>query len=169
MKLARSDPDPDAKRQATHRLSESERETTFTDLEQIYAADQNGQLRRIILDAYSRLKNTKAAEKLFEIARQSDNKEMRRHAIHLIGEKAGRRSLEALRQTVDGDATAGDDVQVQMQAVQAIGQRPPDEAIPLLIKVARTHESTMVRKRAIQRLGELEDERVLAFFSEILK
>lgn len=166
LKVAKADVDRDARRQAIHRLAEKETPATLGELEQIYAAEQDARLRRDILHAYSRLKNPRASEKLFELARQGESKDLRRQAIHLIGEMAGQRSLEALRQTLD---SSGDDVQVQVQAVHSIGQRPNEEAIPLLIKIARTHASTAVRKRAIQRLGEFEDERVLAFFSELLK
>ena len=60
------------------------------------------------------------------------------------------------------------DTEVQKQAVFAISQRPKDEAVPLLIKIARTHAKPEVRKQAIFWLGQTGDERALEFFKEIL-
>ncbi|HEY7545374.1 MAG TPA: HEAT repeat domain-containing protein [Blastocatellia bacterium] len=50
-----------------------------------------------------------------------------------------------------------------------MSQRPKDEAVPLLIKIARTHSKPEVRKQAIFWLGQTGDERALEFFKEILK
>jgi HEAT repeat protein len=56
-----------------------------------------------------------------------------------------------------------------MQAVHAISERPAEESVPLLIKVARTHPNQQVRRRAIQVLGESGDPRALEFFREVLR
>ena len=60
------------------------------------------------------------------------------------------------------------DTEIQKQAVVAIGRRPKDEAIPILIRTARTHPKMQVRKQAIQALGQTGDERAVAFFRELL-
>jgi HEAT repeat protein len=70
----------------------------------------------------------------------------------------------ALTNTVDNDV----DVEVQKQAVIAIGRRQKDEAIPILIRTARNHPKMVVRKLAIQVLGQTGDERAVAFFRELL-
>jgi HEAT repeat protein len=57
---------------------------------------------------------------------------------------------------------------VQKQAVFAISQRPRDEAVPLLIRIAKTHPKAAVRKQAIFWLGQTGDERALEFFKEVL-
>ena len=66
--------------------------------------------------------------------------------------------------TVDSDS----DTEIQKSAVIAIGRRPKDEAIPILIRTARTHPKMQVRKQAIQMLGQTGDERAVAFFKELL-
>jgi HEAT repeat protein len=86
-------------------------------------------------------------------------------AIHWIGERAGQRSLELLRDTVNGNDA---DTEVQRQAVHAISERPAEEAVPLLIKIARTHQNSEVRKMAIHWLGESGDPRAIEFFREVL-
>jgi HEAT repeat protein len=60
------------------------------------------------------------------------------------------------------------DSELQKQAVIAIGRRPKDEAVPILIRTARNHPNVAVRKLAIQMLGHTGDERAVAFFKELL-
>jgi HEAT repeat protein len=52
---------------------------------------------------------------------------------------------------------------LQKQAVVAIGRRPKDEAIPIVIRTARNHPKMPIRKLAIQMLGQTGDERAVAF------
>ena len=85
--------------------------------------------------------------------------------MRALGERATKRSLEFLRDTAerpDGNA------EVQVQAVRAIAERPADEAVPLLIKIARTHANQTVRRQAIRLLGESGDPRAVEFFREVL-
>ena len=90
---------------------------------------------------------------------------MRRTAIHMIGERVGKRSLDLLRETVESNTA---ETQVQMQAVHAISERPAEEAVPLLIKIAKTHPNQQVRRAAVHQLGESGDPRALEFFREVL-
>ena len=50
----------------------------------------------------------------------------------------------------------------------ALSQRPRDEGVPALIRIARTHQDPEVRKKAIFWLGQSEDSRALALFEELL-
>ena len=66
--------------------------------------------------------------------------------------------------TIDGN----NEVELQKQATLALGRRSKDEAVPVLIRVARNHPQMRVRKVAIQVLGQTGDQRAVAFFSELL-
>jgi HEAT repeat protein len=57
---------------------------------------------------------------------------------------------------------------VQEHAVFALSQLPDKEGVPILIRVAQTHDSPSVRKKAMFWLGQSDDPRVLALFEEIL-
>jgi HEAT repeat protein len=59
-------------------------------------------------------------------------------------------------------------VELQKQAVRAIGRRPKDEAIPILIRTASNHPKVDVRKIAVQLLGQTRDERAAAFLNQLL-
>ena len=102
---------------------------------------------------------------LFEVARSSDNRSLRQQAIHWLGQKAGERSLAALRDIANSSDA---DTDVQLQVVHAISQRPANEAVPLLIQLARTHRNPEVRRMAIHRLSQTHDPRALEFIQEVL-
>jgi HEAT repeat protein len=153
------------RKHAIHRIGERKSAGAVAELIRLYDADRTREVRRTILHALAESKDERAENKLFEIARSADDAEMRRFAIHRIGERVGKKSLELLRETVESNSA---ETQVQMQAVHAISERPAEEAVPLLIKIARTHPNQQVRRAAVQRLGESGDPRALEFFHEVL-
>jgi HEAT repeat protein len=104
-------------------------------------------------------------DKLFAVASADENVDLRRQAIRLLGERAGKRSLDFLSNTAQ---SADGNTEVQIQAVRAISERNAEEAVPLLIKIAKTHPNQMVRKQAIRALGESGDPRAVDFFREVL-
>ena len=81
-----------------------------------------------------------------------------------MGLQADHRLDRALTSTIDNDS----ETELQKQAVIAIGRRPKDEAVPILVRVARSHPKMPVRKQAIQVLGQTGDERAVALFRELL-
>jgi len=89
----------------------------------------------------------------------------RRQAVFWLGqaaETAATRELDAL--------TAGDDVdrEVKEAAVFALSQRPRDEGVPVLLRVARSNRDPEVRRKAIFWLAQSRDPRAVALFEEIL-
>jgi HEAT repeat protein len=117
------------------------------------------------LHSLSEIKSTRAEDKLFQVARDDASVDLRRQAIRLLGERAGKRSLDflsATAQSPDGNT------EVQMQAIRAISEREADESVPLLIKIARSHPNQLIRKQAIRSLGESGDPRAIEFFREVL-
>ena len=55
-----------------------------------------------------------------------------------------------------------------LAAVFALSQRPDDEAVPILMDVARTAADAETRRTAMFWLAQSEDDRVLSFFESIL-
>lgn len=166
VEIARSpSEDQESRRVAIHHLGEKETEASTAELIKIYDADQNREVRRTIIHSLSENKNQRAEDKLFEIARSDADRDMRTTAIHMIGERAGRRSLELLRDTLDSSSA---DTQIQMQALHAISERPAEESVPILIKAAKSHPNSQVRRAAIHWLGESGDPRALEYFRQVL-
>ena len=165
VEIARDQSQPgDVRRHAIHQLGERG-EAALDELVRIFDADRNQDVRRQILHSLSEIESPRAEEKLFEVARRADNSDLRRQAIHWIGEKAGKRSLDFLKDTVNASDA---DTEVQKQAVHAISEKPPEQAVPLLIQIAKTHPNAEVRKAAIHWLGESGDPRALEYFREVL-
>ncbi len=118
-------------------------------------------------DDAARPSDDEAVDFLIHIADTETDRELRRQAIFWLSQKAGSRSLDAIVGHANGVAN-DDDVEVQKQAVFALSQRPKNEAVPNLIKIAKTHPNPEVRKMSIFWLGQIDDERVMPFFKELL-
>jgi HEAT repeat protein len=164
LEIARTDASPDMRRNAIRQLGERG-EAAVGDLIALYDGERAADVRRAVLQTLAETKSQRAEEKLFAVARADESTDLRRQAIRLLGERAGRRALEFLQQTAE---SADGNAEVQMQAVRAISERPADEAVPLLIRIARTHANPQVRKQAIRLLGESGDPRAVEFFREVL-
>lgn len=164
LELARTEPNSELRKSAIRVLGERG-EAVIEDLIKLYDNERTADVRRSILQSLSEIKSARVEDKLFQVARDDENLELRRQAIRLLGERAGKRSfdfLSATAQSPDGNT------EVQIQAVRAISERKADESVPLLIKIAKTHPNQLVRKQAIRSLGESGDPRALEFFREVL-
>ena len=194
--VAKQDPDWESRRVAVRQLGRFHREDAVEELMKIYTNDANVEIKRAALRSLAETKTPRAQARLLEAARTETNPELRKTAIRTLGERgeaavddllklynsesapevkravlqslseiAGKRSFDFLSATAQStDAN----VEVQVQAVRAIGQRRAEESVPLLIKIAKTHPNQMVRKQAIRSLGETGDPRAVEFFREVL-
>jgi len=103
---------------------------------------------------------------LLRLARSASvARETRRSAVFWLGQAAGEVATRGLTELLDDTTVA---VEVKESAVFALSQQPSDAGIPALIRVARTHASPSVRKKALFWLGQSDDPRALALFEEIL-
>jgi HEAT repeat protein len=164
LSLARSEPNQELRKGAIRVLAERG-EAVVSELIGVYDSEKIPEVKRSLLQALAEIKSAKVEDKLFAVARADENLDLRRQAIRLLGERADKRSFDFLSATAlspDGNT------EVQMQAVRAISERKADEAVPLLIKIARSHGNQLVRKQAIRALGESGDPRALEFFREVL-
>jgi len=164
VEIARTDSNIELRKQAVRVLSDRG-EAAFEDLLKLYDAEQAPEVKRSALQALGNIKNPRVEEKLFEVARNGEPIDLRRQAIHLLGERVGKRSFEFLSATAQG---SDGNAEVQVQAVKAIGERRSDESIALLIKIAKTHPNQQVRKQAVRTLGDSGDPRAIEFFREVL-
>jgi HEAT repeat protein len=55
------------------------------------------------------------------------------------------------------------------QAVFALSQRPTDDAVPGLIRIARTNGDGAIRRKAVFWLGQTDEPRAMALFEDILQ
>jgi HEAT repeat protein len=156
----------EVRKQAAFAIGISKDNDAISTLQNLYSSVTNRDVKEQIIFAASINRDKDAAVNfLIDVAGKDNDHEARKKAIFWLGQKAGERSLNALKDTLD---SADADTEVQKQAVFAISQRSKDESVPLLIKIAKTHANPAVRKQAIFWLGQTGDERAVDFFKEIL-
>jgi hypothetical protein len=103
---------------------------------------------------------------LIRLAKDEDRpRETRKQAVFWLGQAAGEAATAGL-DSLSKDASV--DREVQKQVVFALSQRPKDEGIPILIRVAKTHRDPEVRRDAMFWLGQSNDPRAIALFEEVL-
>ncbi len=164
--VRREDESTEVRKQAAFSIGVGKDKEALATLQNLYGAVGNREVKKQIIFAAS-INESKddAVNFLIKVAQTDNDREARKQALFWLGQKAGQRSLEALKNAVTSSSA---DTEVQKQAVFAISQRSKDEAVPLLINIARTHQNPAVRKQAIFWLGQTGDERALDFFKEIL-
>jgi HEAT repeat protein len=164
LEIAKTENNSELRKQAIRVLSERG-DAAVDDLLKFFDSEPSADVRRTILQALSDIKSPRVEEKLFAVASGNENLDVRKQAIRLLGERAGKKSFEflsATAQSTDGNT------EVQVQAVRAISERHSEESVPILIKIARSHPNQLVRKQAIRSLGESGDPRAVEFFREVL-
>jgi len=103
---------------------------------------------------------------LLVVARERNRpSEVRKRAVFWLGQAAA----DAVVGDLDDMAMDEDDeIEVREAAVFAISQRPEDESVPTLIRIARSDAHPRIRKSALFWLSQTDDPRVVAFFEEVL-
>ncbi|HEV7377535.1 MAG TPA: HEAT repeat domain-containing protein [Pyrinomonadaceae bacterium] len=158
--------DGEVRRGAGYALGVSSDPASLNTLTSLYGTVADRELKRSLIHSISINSNQdQAIDFLIKLARSEPDRESKNQALFWLGHKAGEKSLGVLKETVEKEDA---DTEVQKQAVFVISRRPVDEAVPLLIKIARTHQKPEVRKQAIFWLGRTGDARALAFFEELL-
>jgi hypothetical protein len=104
---------------------------------------------------------------LLALARDRDlASDTRRAAIFWLSQAASDGATRGLDSIV---ADSGSDRELREHAVFALSQRPTEQAVPALIRIARTNRDGGIRRKAVFWLGQTDDPRALALFEEILR
>lgn len=90
----------------------------------------------------------------------------RQKAVFWLGQAAGAEATRGLDSIVHDDRG---ELEVRKEAVFALSQRPTDEAVPALIRIARSSREPEILKSALFWLGQSDDPRALGLFEEILR
>jgi hypothetical protein len=116
------------------------------------------------LTALSQHASPAAAPVLVRFAREGATAHLRGQALLWLGRRAAAQAIPTITAAIDQDP----EIEVKRRAVLALSQMPRDEGIPRLIELARTHRNMELRRLAFVYLGQSNDPRAIAFFSEIL-
>jgi len=105
-------------------------------------------------------------QELLEMAQDPAlEKDVRTTSLFWVGQEAASVATDGLARVAMDEE---EDQEVREAAVFALSQRPVDEGVPILMEVARTARQAETRESAMFWLAQSEDERVYAFFEEIL-
>lgn len=104
--------------------------------------------------------------RLLTLAKAADRpREVRESALFWVGQAAGDAVTAGLQEIVDDPSG---DREVRKSAIFSLSQRPKDESVPALIRIARTHKDPELRRTAVFWLGQSNDPRAIGFFEEVL-
>jgi hypothetical protein len=141
-----------------------------TTLQRIYQTTSDARLRKIVLAvAFLNLVNPNlddAVRFLADVASHDPSAASREQALNSLDKMNGQHVPKALIELVQATDV---ETAIQQRALNAIGNGPKDEAVPLLIEVAKAHPKAELRRQAITRLGSIRDPRVVEFLQERLK
>jgi hypothetical protein len=91
--------------------------------------------------------------------------DVRRTALFWVGEEAAAAATEGLAQVASDE---DEDQDVRKAAVFALSRRPAEEGVPVLMELARRAREPSTRRSAFFWLAQSGDERVIAFFRQVL-
>lgn len=103
---------------------------------------------------------------LLRIARSDRaTNETRKSAVFWLGQATGDKVTESLDSVV---TDASGNREVRESAVFALSQRPDDEGVPVLLRLAQNDRDPEIRRKAVFWLGQSDDPRALDFFEKVL-
>jgi len=130
-------------------------------------AGQSGSLRGDPVLPATLADSTTIWPELLTLARNPQLPEDRRRtAIFWLGQAAGSAPASALDSVVVDDGLGRE---LRKQAVFALSQRPGNDGVPALIRIARTNRDPELRRTALFWLGQSEDPRAIDLFEDILR
>jgi HEAT repeat protein len=117
-----------------------------------------------VIFGLSQMHSQRAKEKLFEIARTSDDRVVRREAIFWIGQDHSG-GADFLVQLYDGEQ----DADTKKKIIFSLNQTGSKKGIRKLMDIAKADANVQLRKEAMFWLGQSNDPEARKFVEDILK
>lgn len=163
--LARNGKSVEVRKHAIFWVSQNGDEA-MDELIRIYATDTNTEVKKQIVFALKRMGSPRALAKLYEIARSaSEDVEVRKDALHWIGQSGDKLSINFLIEMYDTEK----DEEAKQQIIFALSRTGDKRAIQKMIDIARRDSSVELRKQAIFWLGRSNDPDAQKFLEDLLK
>ncbi|MFQ5568105.1 MAG: HEAT repeat domain-containing protein [Rhodothermales bacterium] len=160
--MARGHRNAEVRKDAIFWLSQMGGSEALTFFDELIDASDDEEVQKQLVFAFSQL-GQEAVPRLIRIARAHKSREVQKDAIFWLSQQGGAEVLDFFDELID----ASGDEEVQKQLVFAFSQLGR-EAVPRLIRIARTHRSREVQKDALFWLGQEGGAEVLDFFDEFI-
>ncbi len=164
VEIAHKGDTPELRIEAIRRLGDRGR-VSIDELLDLYSGETNVAIKQGLIRTYAEMKDPRALTKLYEIARTSDNLDLRLYAIRRLGDKNDVQTTEQLVAMYDSEPN----VQVKAALIRAFGDSKEKVAVHKLMTIARGDQSVDLRKLAVRLLGESKDPEALKFLEDLLK
>jgi hypothetical protein len=153
----------EVRKSATFWLGQSGHPAAIAGLQELID-DADEEIAKSAIFAVSQLRTDEGARILLAVARaESRPTEVRKSAIFWLGQAAGEKATEGLK-----DLVGDEDAEIKKSAVFALSQMKSDQSLDALMDIAKNSKDREARKSALFWLGQSRDPRVLALFEEIL-
>jgi len=162
--IARQGDTPALRIEAIRRLGDRGK-MNVDEMLQLYTSETDAAIKQGLIRAYADMKDPRARQKLYEIARSQEKPEMRLFAIRALGRRNDPDTTQQLIAMYDAETN----VQVRGMLIRAFGDSHEKVAIQKLIAIARNDQSVDLRKLAVRMLGDSKDPEALKFLEELLK
>ena len=163
-RIATSDTDPDLRQTAANALATSRGARGFATVKRLVDTEKNPDRRRSFVTSLGQTREPGTVEALRALLRDPDAR-IRSQAVFYFAQRGGTAVLPEVRKLMEAET----DNSVKQQAVRGLARLPVDDAIPLLIQLAKTTADPVVRKESVSALGSSRDSRALAYLEEIIK
>ncbi len=163
-KIALTDSDPEIKENAIFWLGQTDSDECVDILIDIYDKSNGSNTKKKVLFSLSQMDKPKAFNKLKEVAANKKDESLCGEALFWLGESGSKDVLKIYSDVLEGNAGLA----IQKKALSGLTRYDHAEAIPLLIKVAKTHKSKELKKEAIFWLGQSNDPRVANILLELI-
>jgi HEAT repeat protein len=163
--VMKSSPSPTARRAAIQALARKGGSRVVEEFVAAYDSEHDAETKRQILMALSQIDDPRVAAKISEVARGTDDHQLRRFAIYWMGQHPGGQGVQELIKLYDSRTDEGTRQEI-IAALFESGQKP---GLNKLMQIAKSDVSIGLRKRAILFLGRSKDPEAEKFIEDLLK
>jgi hypothetical protein len=164
-RLASTTSDSNLRQSARSALGSTRGAHGFDVLQRLLNAERTPDVRRQLVSAIGQTRQPGTAALLLGVARNDADPKTRAEAIYWVPQRGGSQVVADVVSVVNSDAND----EVKQRGVKGIGRLPADDGVPVLLQLARSTKSPVIRKEAVAALGQSRDPRALAYLEEVLK
>ena len=164
-RLASATSDGNLRQSARSALGSTRGAHGFDVLQRLLNAERIPEVHRQLVSAIGQTRQPGTAALLLGVARSDADTKTRAEAIYWVPQRGGSSVVSDVVKIVDSDSS--DDV--KQRGVRGIGRLPDADGVPVLLQLARSTKSPVIRKEAVAALGKSRDPRALAYLEEVLK